>query len=135
MSKQSTEKHEKGNSEGDVELMRGLARSYADCVAVSSNFKARITAVARGFGVTWSRARGIYFGDARKIEAWEYRQAKRALELERQRQEAREIHRQFLRTADHLERIDPVRYRNAIDQIRGDAQGFRLSDCAVVETE
>ncbi len=127
MSKHQSE-YEEMSSSSDVIEMQGWAREYADLTAASSNFKDRVRSVARGFGVTWSRARGFYFGDARTVQAFEYKAAKAALDAERSRSQSRTLHEQLVATAQHLERVDPGFYGPAIDQIREQVSQVGLED-------
>ena len=128
MSENNSEKQEM-SSQADTIQIQEWAHQYADLVCSSSNFKARVESVARGFGLTWARAKGFYFGEARRVEMHEYKAAKRALK----RAHAEQTRKQLLATARHLELLDSRRYRGVVDEIISAANEMGVSNRALDE--
>jgi hypothetical protein len=56
--------------------MEGLCWEIADFRSVSANWKDRISAVARSISVGWSRAKDLYYRDAKIIRAEELENAR-----------------------------------------------------------
>lgn len=91
VSEQSTERSEM-SSLGE---MHCLVHEAADFAAPNGNWKERVQAAARSFGLGWERAKAFYYRDARRVEAEEMDRARRA--IRKLRQEARDQrHREHL---------------------------------------
>lgn len=92
-----------------VAEMSALAHEAADFTAPSSNWKDRVQAAARTFGLPFGRTKRFYFGEARRVEAGEMDVARAAVDELREAKLRREAERHiaWLRsTVEHLRQTD-----------------------------
>lgn len=90
--------------------IRILAHEAADRLAPSASWKERVTATARAFGLPWARAKSLYYGEARRVEAKEMDDARRAIKRLREEERRRRHTEQLLwlrRQAARLSAADP----------------------------
>ena len=97
-----------------VAEMAMLCREAADSRAPAGNWKQRVSAVARTFGVGWSRAKDFYYATARRVDAEEMDRARAAIRELRARRQATELRTSFRVVANRLRQIDPDFYGDTI---------------------
>ena len=99
-------------------------------VAPSGSAKAQITAAARALSWSWSRAKAVWYGEARRIEAHEMdalRAAVRRRELQEDRREFAELRARIARLEAAIAIADPSQDRQAPDEVQqGVCQSCRV---------
>lgn len=94
--------------------MTALCRRIADNRASSGNWKDRVSAVARALGVNWSRAKDLYYEDARRIDSEEMDRARQVAREDAARRQARKQAREFAAVAAYLRQVDEDFHRDTI---------------------
>jgi hypothetical protein len=117
-SSQVSEQHSAEAKLSSVAEISALAHEAADFTAGSSNWKDRVQAAARAFGMSFGRAKRVYFKEVRRVDAEEMDVARAAVEQLReaalQRQSAG--HMAWLRsTVEHLRQTDEEFHRFDVD--------------------
>ena len=118
-----------------VAEMSALCREAADYRSKTPNWKDRVTAAARVFGFTWSRAKAFYYEDARRVEAREMDHARRIIRELRARRKAAELATQFHATIAHLRQTDEEFYSGTIDGLERALMAAGLENSPVDEPE
>lgn len=116
-----SELHSEDQELSSVAEMHALVHEAADYTASSQNWKDRVQAAARAFGLDWGRAKAFYYRDARRVDAKEMDDARRAIERLRRERERREA-------AEHIAWL-----RTTIEQHR--ARGSGMDSRSLLETQ
>lgn len=111
--------------------MTALCREIADNAASSANWKDRVASVARALGVNWSRAKGLYFAEARVIKSEEMDRARAVAREQRAKRMARQQAREFAAAAAYLRQIGANDYGRAIADLERAAQRAGAADSAM----
>lgn len=103
---QVSEQNSEDQELSSVAEMQALVHEAADHTAPSSNWKDRVHAAARCFGLDWGRAKAFYYQDARRVDAKEMDDARRAIRKLRAaaQQRAATEHLAWLRSTVELHR-------------------------------
>lgn len=102
--------------------MTALCREIADASAASSNWKDRVAAVARALGVNWSRAKGLYFAEARIVRSEEMDRARAVAREQRARRMARQQAQEYAAAAAYLRKVGADEHGRAIADLERAAQ-------------
>lgn len=74
-----SEFHSEDEELSSLTEMQSLVHEAADYAAPTGNWKDRVHAAARAFGFEWGRAKAFYYRDARRVEAKEMDDARKAI--------------------------------------------------------
>lgn len=116
--------------------MTTLIRTVASPAMPGESVKAVIARAARRLGFTYSRTRGLYYGEARRIDA---REIDRAREVAREREAtdraiAQEAANEYKKMGERIARLEAIllqdahRYGTLVDE---GVVSARADDCAV----
>lgn len=94
--------------------MEGLCWEIADYRSISGNWKDRISAVSRSISVGWSRAKDLYYRDAKIIRAEELENARNAAAAGRAEARDRKNTEHVLWLQDQINR-----HRSCDEEFRG----------------
>lgn len=101
-----------------VAEISALAHEAADFTAASSNWKDRVQAAARAFGMSFGRAKRVYFQEVRRVDAEEMDVARAAVEELREaalRRKAADHIAWFRSTVEHLRQTDEEFHQFDVD--------------------
>lgn len=129
-----SETHSKDDEMSSVNEMHCLVHEAANFAAPTGNWKDRVQAASRAFGLGWERAKAFYYRDARRVDAEEMDRARRA--IAKLRAEARDRknaeHLAWLnRSLAHLQASDPEFFGQDISRLERALAGVGALDGAV----
>ena len=113
-----SEQHSAEAKLSSVAEISALAHEAADLTAGSGNWKDRVRAAARAFGMSFGRAKRVYFKEVRRVDAEEMDVARAAVEQLREAALQRQSvgHIAWLRaTVEHLRQTDEEFHRFDVD--------------------